>query len=114
MVIPTKIIDIEVPKTSEKDVTLDKKGFFVINVDHKIKNIIVEYYERVDSEAKTPKGGILKFIFKGAKSQDLYRAILKHDLISMLDHSAYVGSELAKAEICLNSGKKYVQDEQVN
>lgn len=112
--IPTKIIDIDVPKTSEKDVVLDNKGFFVINVDHKIKSIIVEYYERVDSKTNTPKGGILKFIFKGKKAQDLYRTILKHDLISMLDHSAYIGSELAKAEICLRTGKKYVQDGELN
>jgi dihydropteroate synthase len=29
----------------------------------------------------------------------------------MLDHAAYLGYELAKAEMCLKTGKKYVQDE---
>lgn len=108
--IPSKLIEIEVPKATEKDVVLDKKGFFVINVDK--KSIIVEYYERVEREGKKV-GGKLKLIFKGTRARDLYRAILKHDLISMLDHAAYLGLELGKAEFCLKKGKKYVQDAEI-
>jgi dihydropteroate synthase len=31
-------------------------------------------------------------------------------LVSRLDHAAYLGSELAKAEIALKTGKEYIQD----
>ena len=31
-------------------------------------------------------------------------------LVSKLDHMAYLGAELAKAEIALGTGKEYVQD----
>ncbi|HLD83998.1 MAG TPA: DUF4346 domain-containing protein [archaeon] len=33
------------------------------------------------------------------------------NLFSRYDHAAYIGHELARAEACLNSGKRYVQDE---
>jgi dihydropteroate synthase len=31
-------------------------------------------------------------------------------LVTRLDHAAYLGNELAKAEIALKTGKSYVQD----
>jgi dihydropteroate synthase len=31
-------------------------------------------------------------------------------LVSTLDHAAYLGSELAKAEVALRTGKEYIQD----
>jgi dihydropteroate synthase len=30
--------------------------------------------------------------------------------VTRLDHAAYLGSELAKAEIALRTGKEYIQD----
>jgi dihydropteroate synthase len=30
-----------------------------------------------------------------------------------LDHAAYLGSELAKAEIALRTGKEYIQDKPI-
>ncbi|MEM3426463.1 MAG: DUF4346 domain-containing protein, partial [Thermoproteota archaeon] len=40
----------------------------------------------------------------------LYRRILNENLVSRLDHAAYLGKELTRAEIALREGKPYVQD----
>ncbi len=107
--LPHKIFEIKAEKHSEAEIKLDKH-FFVINVDHESKEIVVEAYEYLGTETR-PGSGKLKFIFRGKNGIDLFRTILKYDLVSMLDHAAYLGYELARAEECLKSGKKYVQDE---
>jgi dihydropteroate synthase-like protein len=43
-------------------------------------------------------------------AQKLYEELLKHDLVSRLEHAAYLGAELQKAEIALITGKSYTQD----
>ncbi len=107
--LPQKIVEINVPPHKESEVKLDSH-FFVINVDEKKKEIVVEVYQYLGSEKK-PGSGKLKFIFKGKSGIDIFREILKHDLITMMDHAAYLGYELGRAEECLKAGKKYVQDE---
>ncbi len=54
--------------------------------------------------------------FRGLRSQDIYTAIFdyseKHrkNWFKRLDHAAYLGRELKKAEICLAAGTEYVQE----
>ena len=54
--------------------------------------------------------------FRGRRAQDVYVAIFKyseeHDKkwFRVLDHAAYLGKELKKAEICLALGVEYVQE----
>ena len=36
--------------------------------------------------------------------------VLRLGLVSRLDHAAYLGGELAKAEVALRVGRDYVQD----
>ena len=54
--------------------------------------------------------------FRGRRAQDLYVAIFKHseenskNWFRVLDHAAYMGKELKKAEICLALGVEYVQE----
>ena len=54
--------------------------------------------------------------FRGRRAQDIYTAIFKfseqHDKnwFKVLDHAAYLGKELKKAEICLALGVEYVQE----
>ena len=60
--------------------------------------------------------------FRGMKSQDIYNYILKCDVDNYLngkttncwfqriEHAAYLGKELKKAEICLAMGLEYVQE----
>ncbi len=107
--LPHRIFEIMAEKHDESEIKLDGH-FFVINVDHETKEIVVEAYEYVGDDKK-PGSGRLKFVFRGKNGIDLFRTILKYDLVTMLDHAAYLGYELARAEECLKTGRKYVQDE---
>jgi len=78
----------------------DERGFFVISI--KNGEIVVEH--RLKDGRKT------KYTFRGKNAEELYRKILNENLVSRLDHAAYLGKELARAEICLREGKSYVQD----
>ena len=40
----------------------------------------------------------------------MYAKIVESGLVTRIDHAAYLGSELAKAEIALRIGKEYIQD----
>ncbi|HLG25026.1 MAG TPA: DUF4346 domain-containing protein [Candidatus Nanoarchaeia archaeon] len=54
--------------------------------------------------------------FRGTRAQDLYFAIFDFDeknkkgWFNRMDHAAYLGKELKKAEICLAMGIEYVQE----
>lgn len=46
----------------------------------------------------------------GKTARQVYNTIISHGLISRIEHAAYLGAELQKAEISLKLGKNYVQD----
>ena len=48
---------------------------------------------------------------RARNAEEAYRAAIAHHMVSRLDHAAYLGYELAKAELALNLGRSYVQDE---
>ena len=54
--------------------------------------------------------------FRGKRAQDIYVAVFKYSeqhnkgWFKVLDHAAYLGKELKKAEICLVLGVEYVQE----
>jgi thymidylate synthase len=79
----------------------DPRGFFVIAV--KDGEIIVQH--RVNDGRES------KYSFRGRDAQRLYRLILNENLVSKLDHAAYLGKELARAEECLKTGARFVQNE---
>jgi dihydropteroate synthase-like protein len=79
---------------------LDPQGFFKIGIDRNRGLIIAVYQGR--------KGSI---VIKGATAEAVAKKIIDLGLISQLDHAAYVGMELQKAEIALRLNKSYVQDE---
>jgi hypothetical protein len=58
----------------------------------------------------TTEGGPTGARFAGRTAAELSRAILAEDLVSRLDHAAYLGAELARAEIALRLGLPYRQD----
>ncbi len=52
-------------------------------------------------------------IYRGRSAKELGMALSEgEDLppISCLDHALYLGRELQKAELCLESGSDYIQD----
>ncbi len=49
-------------------------------------------------------------IIKGKDVTKIYRKIVNLGLVSMLDHAAYLGSEIQKAYVALKMKKSYIQD----
>ena len=49
-------------------------------------------------------------VIKGHTAKEVYDEIIKRNLVSRIEHAAYLGQELEKAEDALKLGKNYVQD----
>ena len=48
--------------------------------------------------------------FKGKKWEDVFYTLMKNNRISLLDHAAYLGKELYKAELSLKFKRSFDQD----
>lgn len=93
-------------KKSGKSVESDPCGVFRIMVDRDRCLIMALHF--VSSESRNPS-----HVIEGASAEDILDSILSLGLVSRLDHVAYLGRELAAAEIALVSGKQYLQDEKL-
>jgi len=85
----------------------DPKGFFVIFLSD--AKIMVEHFNASYYHGAIASGSS-DLIITGTSAEKLCHTIISRDLVSDLRHAAYLGRELAKAEMCLKSGKKYIQD----
>lgn len=84
-----------------KRLELDPSGFFVVLLNRPIGLIVCEHYENNGNHTHTIEG----------KDAALVAAtVVELGLVSRLDHAAYLGRELAKAESALRTGADYVQD----
>ncbi|GEM_PF-4886330 len=92
---PSKTINAQ----ANENITLDPMGIFKIRVDHRKGVIEALYMGR--------KGRIL---VRGRTAREIRDTIIREGLISRLDHAAYIGGELVKAEEALRNGLDYVQD----
>lgn len=79
----------------------DPAGYFVIFPDGVRRLLSLEHYTN---------NGVLTTIIEGRSAAELYMTAIDRDLVSRLDHAAYLGRELARAERSLASGDAYVQD----
>jgi dihydropteroate synthase-like protein len=96
--------EVEVCKAS-RDVrfTPDKLGWFKIQLDRDAKKIEVIHYRHRDKK--------LVAVVVGDEVTELYQTIIREKMVGKLEHAAYLGRELEKAEIALRLGRSYVQDE---
>ena len=97
--------DAKVVLASEKSEPsiLDAEGMFKIAVD-RVENVLVAvHYASLEMDKPIN-------IIKGKTAEGVYDKILQLGLVTRLDHAAYLGSELAKAEVALRTGKEYIQD----
>lgn len=85
-----------------KQLTLDPNGYFVIFPDASHGKVVVEHYQNT---------GVLNQIIEGTDIGSIYMTIIDLGIISKLDHAAYLGKELARAEASLKTGVPYVQDQ---
>lgn len=81
--------------------TSDPAGYFVVYVDRDRTLLSLEHYANP---------GVLDAIIEGRTAAELYMAAIDRGLLSRLDHAAYLGRELARAESALRTGETYVQD----
>jgi tetrahydromethanopterin S-methyltransferase subunit A len=78
----------------------DPAGYFVIYVDRARGRLSVEHFSN---------DGRLTTIIEGRSAPELYTVAIERGLVSRLDHAAYLGCELARAEHALFSREAYVQ-----
>ena len=94
-----KVITAAIP--TAKDWRPDPRGYFLIRIKPAQRLIEVGF--------TTYKHEIVAKVV-GENAQEIYHTIIKKKIISSLDHAAYLGKELYKAELALRHGLKYHQD----
>ena len=114
-------------KLSKRQIELDPKGYFLIKIEPKTNELILEHYlndidqkgRAIDPKSGEPSGCKTKSrnqpnnIYRGKSAKQLGIQISEGHgpfPISHLDHAIYIGRELQRAEQCLITGKQYIQD----
>lgn len=99
---PNSSVSVEPIQASEPErLTLDKAGYFVIYPDARARRLVVEHYTNQ---------GVLDCVLEGTSTGALYSTAVDRQLVARLDHAAYLGRELARAENSLLTGSPFVQD----
>lgn len=103
-----------------RDVVLDSKGFFVILLDRENEKIIVEHYQaewNIEAMKKYSgdwracmKSQKLNKIITGKDASEICHTIVREGLVSRLEHAAYLGREIQKAEDALKNNLPYEQE----
>jgi dihydropteroate synthase-like protein len=81
----------------------DEAGWFKIQVDRERKLIIATHFPWSEKDPDA--------VVKGDDAREIYQTLIRRGLVGNLDHAAYLGKELEKAELALRLGRSYVQDE---
>ncbi len=87
---------------SRSEWKMDPKGFFTIKPFPQEGLLRARYYD--GSHA-------LKLTIEGKSAEEIYNTLVREGLVSLLEHAAYLGSELQKAEIAMKKNLPYVQDD---
>jgi len=99
---PAKAVPIQQVQAREPQrLTLDKAGYFVVYPDARSKRLMVEHYTNQ---------GVLNCVLEGSSPAALYSEAIERQLVTRLDHAAYLGQELARAEHALGTGEAFIQD----
>ncbi len=93
---------IETVVVEESDpLVLDPAGYFVVYPESRRRTLVLEHYTNT---------GVLDAVLEGHTPGALYQAAISRRLVSRLDHAAYLGRELRRAEQSLSDGTPYIQD----
>lgn len=96
----SRVVD-TVPGYVPERMTSDESGYFVVYADRARNVLLLEHYSN---------DGVLDVVIEGRVAAELYFPAIDRGLVSRLDHAAYLGRELARAEKALANGGSYVQD----
>ena len=77
----------------------DPVGYFLIKIEN--DEIVVGFCK---------EGNVVEKVIYGDDGEAIYNTILREGLVTKLQHAAYLGYELQKAEVALKLGLRYVQD----
>ena len=114
-------------KLSKRHINLDPSGYFIIYLDREAGLICAKHFTNVIDDrglAVDPETGKVipakgkvertqSTLFTGRTAKELCIAIFEQTQpcpVTLLDHAAYLGRELVRAENALISGQEYVQD----
>ncbi len=112
---------------SNRFISLDPSGYFLIKLNRSSLDIIIEHYSNqidkkgiaLDPETGKPiscsdsKERLPINIYAGKSAKEVGIQLTEGDAphpISQLDHALYIGRELQKAEYCLIHQLPYIQD----
>jgi len=79
----------------------DPAGYLVVYPHPQKRVLLVEHFTNQ---------GVFDCVLEGRTPAALYATIIERGLISRLDHAAYLGRELARAQHSLETGETYAQD----
>ena len=94
-----------------KDWRMDPKGYFLIDIDRKKKQLVVGYCKIITKNRSKINNMIA--IINGKTAIEILNTLIKKKFISTLQHAGDMGIELCKAEIAMNSNLKYIQDKKL-
>lgn len=80
-------------------IKLDKAGYFVINIQE--RGLLVEHYDYQEK---------LLRVIEGPDARSIYLTVIDNGWVTQLDHAAYLGAQLAKAEMSQKAGLEFQQD----
>jgi dihydropteroate synthase len=80
----------------------DIAGWFKVHVDREKNEIIAVHYPTSADNPGT--------IIRGRTPHEVYQTIIRLNLVSKLEHAAYLGRELESAYLALRTGRSYLQD----
>jgi tetrahydromethanopterin S-methyltransferase subunit A len=90
---------VTLPRDTRHEPVADKAGRFRIRLEE--QSIAVDHLSGKDR---------LLRVIEGKTARDVCLAIIRNGWVSKLDHAAYLGRELARAELALRSGRVFTQD----
>ena len=115
-------------RLSQRFIALDPNGYFLIKLDRDAAELVLEHYgNTIDDKGlarDSETGEVLRCdggnaprrasaIYRGRTAKQLGIQLTEGEgahPLSRLDHALYLGRELQKAEHCLRSGERYIQD----
>ncbi len=125
-VLVTSIQDLD-NQLSNRYIELDPGGYWLVKVDADQGQLVIEHYSNgineqglaVDpdsGEVIACRGGNKRLptrIIRGHSAKEVCVKLFEESSdcpMTMLNHAAYLGRELMRAEIALTEGKTYIQD----
>ncbi len=96
-----EIKKIQASYNTYKEWKQDSSGYFLIKINRETQEI---------STGFCTNDNVLRVEIVGKNAEEIYNTILREELVSSLQHAAYLGLELQKAEIALKLNLKYIQD----